>query len=242
MNIGIGPVQSLDWLPMATCQCSVTEQYLAVGCSLSSIVSKHYYDEIYDYNNYIQLWMFDLSNTANKSIVSPKQHQLIGLIPINHCGAIWSLKWSPACESSSAYLAAGTSSGSIYLYKVFSHIRPTISSQIFPCYHSSKSIRFLLPEPNHRTQCLAIDWSKHDPTRLAACYSHGFIALFHINTDVKHLVEMVETHQISSINILIDYMFRITLPRKSSIQYDLFVVRQHLFVTSNFSMILLNSL
>ena len=182
---------------MPTFGCPQTEQYLAVGCSRSSIVPKHFYDEIYTYKNYVQVWMFDLSNT--KTAVSPEHHQLLGLIPIDNSGAIWSLKWSPASASPSRYLAAGTSSGSIYVHKVALKLVETSSSrQIFPCYRSSKSIRCLLPEPNHATQCLALDWSKHDPTRLAASYSNGYIALFHVNTNAKHLTEIVSDTRVRS--------------------------------------------
>jgi hypothetical protein len=197
LNMGIGPIQSLDWLSMPTSKCPLTHQYLAVGCSRSSLISKHFYDEIYSYQNYIQIWMFDLSNI--KTNLSPKNHQLICLIPILNSGAIWSLKWSPSCSSPSAYLAAGTSSGSIYLYKIFSQqfsSSSQSSNKNFPFYKSSKSIRFLLNEPNNHTQCLAIDWSVHDPSRLVACYSNGFIALFHVNTNAKHLIEIVKTNKI----------------------------------------------
>ncbi len=188
LNLGIGPIQSLDWLSMPTSHCPPTHQYLAVGCSRSSLISKHFYDEIYSYKNYIQIWMFDLSNI--KTALSPANHQLICLIPINDSGAIWSLKWSPSCSSPSAYLAAGTSSGAIYLYKIFSQ-RSISSNKNFAFYKSSKSIRFLLNEPNHQTQCLAIDWSIHDPNRLTASYSNGFIALFHVNIKARHLIEIV---------------------------------------------------
>jgi len=173
---------------MPTSQCLITHQYIALGCSRSSLVPKHFYDEIYTYKNYIQIWMFDLSNL--KTNLSPKTHQLICLIPINDSGAIWSLKWSPSSSFPSVYLAAGTSSGSIYLYKIFSQ-RLISSNKIFPFYKSSKSIRFVLNEPNNHTQCLAIDWSIHDPNRITACYSNGFIALFHVNTKAKHLIENV---------------------------------------------------
>lgn len=173
---------------MPTSQCSITHQYLAVGCSRSSLVPKHFYDEIYTYKNYIQIWMFDLTNF--KTNLSPQNHQLICLIPIQTSGAIWSLKWSPANLSSSAYLAAGTSSGVIYLYKLFSQ-RSISSNQKLAFYQSTKLIRLILHEPHNQTQCLAIDWSKQDLNRLTACYSNGFIALFHINTNVKYLTEFV---------------------------------------------------
>ncbi|CAF0944690.1 unnamed protein product [Adineta ricciae] len=192
LNMGIGPIQSIDWLSMPTTNCPLTHQYLAIGCSRSSIVSKHFYDEIYSYKNYIQIWMFNLSNT--KTSVSPNNHQLIGFIPIADSGAIWSLKWSPACSSPSVYLAAGTSSGAIYLYKIFTQYSVSASSstakKLFPFYKSSKLIRCSLSEPNNQTQCLSIDWSLHDPNRLIASYSNGFIALFHVNTQVQHLIEM----------------------------------------------------
>ncbi|CAF0785932.1 unnamed protein product [Rotaria sp. Silwood1] len=196
INTGIGPIQSLDWLSMPTSQCSVTHQYLAVGCSRSSLVSKHFYDEIYSYKNYIQIWMFDLSNM--KTSLTPKNHQLICLIAINDSGSIWALKWSPSSSLPSAYLAAGTSSGSIYLYKIFSKPLTSLyesSNQILSFYKSTKSIRFALTEPNNHTQCLSIDWSKHDPNRLAACYSNGFIALFHVNTEVKYLIEITANQE-----------------------------------------------
>ena len=173
---------------MPTGQCPTTQQYVAVGCSRSSLIPKHFYEEIPSYQNYIQIWMFDLSDLKNNR--SPKHHQLICIIPLSDSGAIWSLKWSSTCSFPSAYLAAGTSSGMIYLYKIFSH-RSTPANKTFPFYKSTKSIRFSLAEPNHQTQCLAIDWSIHDPDRLAACYSNGFIALFHVNTTAKHLTEMV---------------------------------------------------
>ena len=83
--------------------------------------------------------MFDLSNI--KTNLSPKNHQLICLIPINDSGAIWSLKWSPSSSFPSSYLAAGTSSGSIYLYKIFSQQLVTSYQStytIFPFYKSSK--------------------------------------------------------------------------------------------------------
>ncbi|CAF3399124.1 unnamed protein product [Rotaria socialis] len=191
LNTGIGPIQSLDWLSMPTAKCPLTHQYLAVGCSRSSLISKHIYDEIYSYKNYIQIWMFDLSNV--KTNLTPKNHQLICLIAINDSGAIWGLKWSPSCSSPSAYLAAGTSSGSIYLYKIFSeqYLSSTESTnKILSFYQAKKTIRLSLNEPNNLTQCLAIDWSQHDPHRLAACYSNGFIALFHVNTEAKHLIEI----------------------------------------------------
>lgn len=182
---------------MPTFQCSPTQQYLAVGCSRSSSVPKHFYDDVYAYKNYIQVWMFDLSNA--KTPVSPKHHQFFGLIPLHDSGAIWSLKWSPASTSPSRYLAAGTSSGSVYVHKIiFKPVESSSSRQTTPCYRSSKSIRCSLPEPNHSTQCLALDWSKHDPTRLAASYSNGFIALFHVNTNVKHLTETVRFDRIRS--------------------------------------------
>lgn len=182
---------------MPTSHCPLTEQYLAVGCSRSSVTPKHFYDESHSYKNYIQLWMFDLSH--NKSTVAPKEHRLIGLIPLDESGAIWSLKWSPDCSFPAAYLAAATSSGAIYLFKIFSDVSkfvPTSSSSAasndqFPCYHSNRSVQFVLPEPNHCTQCLAIDWSKHDPTRLAAAYSNGIIAQFHVNSTAKYLTEIV---------------------------------------------------
>ncbi|UJR33397.1 hypothetical protein I4U23_020844 [Adineta vaga] len=186
LNMGIGPIQSLDWLSMPTTNCPINHQYLAIGCSRSSLISKHFYDETYSYKNYIQIWTFDLSNI--KTSLSPNNHELIGFIPIDDSGAIWSLKWSPT--------SAGTSSGAIYVYKIFSqHITTASSSaqlskKIYPFYKASKSIRLLLNEPNNQTQCLAIDWSIHDPNRLVSCYSNGFIALFHVNTQVKHLIEM----------------------------------------------------
>ncbi|CAF1260612.1 unnamed protein product [Adineta steineri] len=191
LNMGIGPIQSLEWLSMPTSKCSLTHQYLAVGCSRSSIIPKHFYDETYSYRNYIQIWMFDLPNI--KTTLCPTNHKLICLIPINDGGAIWTLKWSPSCSSPSAYLAAGTSSGSIYLYKIFSQQSVAsyqTTNTIIPFYKSSKIIRFLLNEPNNHTQCLAIDWSTHDPNRLVASYSNGFIALFHVNTNAKHLIEI----------------------------------------------------
>ena len=192
LNTGIGPIQSLDWLSMPTSQCPLTHQYLAVGCSRSSIVPKHYYDQIHVYKNYIQIWMFNLSNI--KTNLSPTNHELICLIPIADSGAIWSLKWSPSCSSPSAYLAAGTSSGGIYLYKIFSQ-QIQSSNKNISFYKSLKSIRLLLNQPNNQTQCLAIDWSIHDPNRLAACYSNGFIALFHLNTKAKHLIEIGKSNQ-----------------------------------------------
>lgn len=173
---------------MPTGQCPTAQQYLAIGCSRSSLVPKHFYDEIFSYQNYIQIWMFDLSDL--KTNRSPKHHQLVGIISLSDSGAIWSLKWSPACSFPSAYLAAGTSSGMIYLYKIFSH-RSASTNKTFPFYKSTKSIRLSLADPNQQTQCLAIDWSIHDPDRLAACYSNGLIALFHVNTTAKHLTEMV---------------------------------------------------
>lgn len=188
LNTGLGPIQALDWLSMPTCQCPVTHQYLAVGCSRSSLVPKHFYDEIYTYKNYIQIWMFNLSNVQKNQ--SPENHQLICLIPLETSGAIWTVKWSPANLSSSAYLAAGTSSGVIYLHKVFSQRTNPSTKATFPFYKSTKVIRFQLHEPNRQTQCLAIDWSKHDLNRITACYSNGYIALFHVNTKVKHLIEM----------------------------------------------------
>jgi hypothetical protein len=178
---------------LPTSKCSLTHQYLAVGCSRSSIQPKHFYDDTYSYKNYIQIWMFNLSNI--KTNFSPLNHQLICLIPMNDSGAIWSLKWSPSSSSPSVYLAAGTSSGSIYLYKIFSQQCQT-SNKNFPFYKSSKSIRCSLHQPNNPTQCLAIDWSIHDPNRLAACYSNGFIALFHVNTKAKHLIEIVKQEKI----------------------------------------------
>lgn len=210
LNTGIGPIQSLDWLPMPTSKCPLAYQYLAVGCSRSSLISKHYYDEIYSYKNYIQIWMFDLSNAKEQS--TPTSHQLICLININEGGAIWTLKWSPSCSSPSAYLAAGTSSGFIYLYKVFSEqLPPSVkaSNKNLTFYKSTKSIRLSLTEPNNLTQCLAIDWSQHDPNRLTACYSNGFIALFHVNTDAKHLIDIVRNNlsYFISTSILILFFF-----------------------------------
>ena len=143
--------------------------------------------------------MFDLSDVKKPS--APKKHQLIGFIPLNDAGAVWSLKWSPACSSPAAYLAAGTSSGAIYVFKIFSeHIAsaPAASDKAFPFYRTSKSIRCVLHQTNERAQCLALDWSVHDPNRLAASYSHGFIALFHVNTTVKHLIEPVASGPVSS--------------------------------------------
>jgi WD40 repeat protein len=195
---------------MPTSQCPVTHQYLAVGCSRSSLISKHFYDEIYSYKNYIQIWMFDLSNI--KTNLSPQNHQLICLIPINDSGAIWSLKWSPSSSSPSAYLAAGTSSGSVYLYKLFSQ-RLITPNKNLSFYKSSKLIRFLLNEPNNQTQCLAIDWSIHDPNRITACYSNGFIALFHVNTKAKHLIELVN-RKCKDISRLIYLCFRNPIKKK----------------------------
>ena len=190
---------------MPTFACHVSQQFLAVGCSCPSIHSKHFYDEKYSYKNYVQLWMFDLNltNTTN----APQAHQLIGLIPIEDSGAIWSLKWSPALSSSSMYLAVGASSGVIYIYKIFSkliELLTTLSNvnETFPVYHCQKSIRCTLPEAQSRTQCLALDWSKQDPTRLAASYSNGFIALFHVNTNVKYLLGIVKIFSVSKKKLL----------------------------------------
>jgi WD40 repeat protein len=220
---------------MPTTNCPITHQYLAVGCSRSSLIPKHFYDETYSYKNYIQIWMFDLSNI--KTSLSPKTHQLICLIPITDSGAIWSLKWSPSCSSPSAYLAAGTSSGTIYLYKIFSQ-QPILSSQsstkICPFYQSSKSIRLLLNEPNNHTQCLAIDWSIHDPNRLVASYSNGFIALFHVNTNAKHLIEIVmnRRREISWLHVF--FNFRNPIKRRLFFPFVLFGFHIHQFVISNF--------
>jgi len=212
---------------MPTSQCSITHQYIAVGCSRSSLIPKHFYDEIYTYKNYIQIWMFDLSNI--KTNLSPKNHQLICLIPINDSGAIWSLKWSPSSSSPSSYLAAGTSSGSIYLYKIFSQ-QLISSNKIFPFYKSSKSIRFLLNEPNNHTQCLAIDWSIHDPNRITACYSNGFIALFHVNTKAKHLIEIVNRRKCNRYKYEYVYVFRNPIKKKLYFLFDLFESLTHQFV------------
>lgn len=213
-------------MPMS--HCSVTHQYLAIGCSRSSLISKHFYDEIYSYKNYIQIWMFDLSNL--KTNLSPLKHQLICLIPIDDCGSIWSLKWSPASFSPSAYLAAGTSSGSIYLYKIFSQQMIT-SNKTFPFYKSTKSIRLILTQPNNQTQCLAIDWSLHDPNRITACYSNGFIALFHINNNAKHLIDIVnEKKDIYYIKLIDVFFSRNLIKKKLFILFDLFAYLIHQFV------------
>ena len=217
---------------MPTSQCPDTQQYLAVGCSRSSLISKHFYEEVSSYQNYIQIWMFDLSDM--KTNRTPKNHQLICLIPLHNSGAIWSLKWSPACSFPSAYLAAGTSSGIIYLYKIFSQ-RSTPSNKNVAFYKSSKSIRLSLTEPNHQTQCLAIDWSIHDPSRIAACYSNGVIALFHVNTTAKHLSELVKRKFFFLKSRHHRWIFFRNLLRKnSSIPFDWFEYLRHRFVILNF--------